>query len=268
VSTLLPDEGEYLTTGWEPDLAAADTLVRQAVYVHASWAVVQANCIGRPWQDGPDWAAGHCRDTGVMSNWVVLKRPAVDYDLLFDEIGSFFPPGVPYLLVSAWPTPDLRRHGVALVGHPPLMWRAPAPLVETPPTDLDVRLVSTLDELRHAEQVLVDGYPLPELQPFRPGCVYDEPILAADTCVVVAYDGDVPLATAGAHSAFGVTLVEAVAVLPRARGRGAGAAVTWAATTAFADQGAVLLASDDGQPVYARLGYLRLERWTVWLRPS
>ena len=268
MSTLLPDDGEYLTDGWESDLDAADSLVRQAVYAHASWATVQANCIDRPWHDGPDWAAGHCRDTGVMSNLVVLKRPPVDYEHLFAEINSFFPAGVPFLLVSAWPTPDLRRHGVALVGHPPLMWRAPAAVDEAPTTDLDIRWVRTPDELRNAERVLVEGYPLPELQPFRPGCVYDEPILAADTRVVVAYDGDVPLATAAAHSAHGVTLVEAVAVLPAARGRGAGAVVTWAATTAFLGQGAVLLASDDGQPVYARLGYQRVERWTAWLRST
>jgi hypothetical protein len=54
--------------------------------------------------------------------------------------------------------------------------------------------------------------------------------------------------------------------MPEARGKGAGAAVTLAATTAFPDQAAVLIASDDGQPVYARLGYVRLERWTVWMR--
>ena len=65
-----------------------------------------------------------------------------------------------------------------------------------------------------------------------------------------------------------MTLVENVAVMPAARGRGAGAAVTWAATSAFPSQPAVLIASDDGQPVYARLGYQRLERWTIWLRPS
>ena len=56
--------------------------------------------------------------------------------------------------------------------------------------------------------------------------------------------------------------------MPAARGRCAGAAITWAATTHHPDQPAVLIASDDGQPVYQRLGYLRLERWTVWcIRP-
>lgn len=56
--------------------------------------------------------------------------------------------------------------------------------------------------------------------------------------------------------------------LSRAGGRGAGAAAARAATTAFPDQPAVLLASDDGQPVYERMGYLRIERWTAWIRPG
>ena len=70
-------------------------------------------------------------------------------------------------------------------------------------------------------------------------------------------DADGPLATATAFSGHGLTLLEGVAALPRARGRGAGAAAARAATTAFPDQPAVLLASDDGQPVYERMGYLR-----------
>jgi hypothetical protein len=43
--------------------------------------------------------------------------------------------------------------------------------------------------------------------------------------------------------------------------------VTWAATTHRPDQVAVLIASDSGQPVYERLDYVRIERWTVWVKP-
>lgn len=107
---------------------------------------------------------------------------------------------------------------------------------------------------------------MPELQPFQPGSVYDAAFLDDQTAVFVAYDGDEPLGTAVAHSAAGMTLVENVAALGAARGRGVGAAVTAAATEAFGPQPAVLIASDDGQPVYQRLGYLRIERWTAWLR--
>ena len=52
----------------------------------------------------------------------------------------------------------------------------------------------------------------------------------------------------------------------RTRGRGAGAVVTWAATLADPNRPAVLLASDDGRPIYARMGYVAVERWTAWLR--
>ena len=93
-------------------------------------------------------------------------------------------------------------------------------------------------------------------------------MLETATTVIVAYDGATALATASAHSAAGVTLVESVAAMPAARGRRVGGAVTVAATVAFPGQGAVLLASDDGQPVYERLGYHRLERWTVWLNTA
>jgi predicted GNAT family acetyltransferase len=80
-------------------------------------------------------------------------------------------------------------------------------------------------------------------------------------------DGE-PAAVAAAHQHAGVTIVEYVATLPAARGRGAATAVTWAATLANPAQPAVLLASDEGRPVYEHMGYVAVERWTVWLRPE
>jgi GNAT superfamily N-acetyltransferase len=266
MTSLLPDDDEHLTTGWEPDVDPADSVVRASVLVHASWAVAQARSLGRPWRDGPEWAAGHCGDRGAMTNWVVLKRPLLDLDVVMGEVDELFPPGVPFLLVSPWPTPDLNRCRLGLVGHPPLMFRPHSAATRSPSTDLDVRWVSDGDELAEAERVLVDGYSMPELQPFAAGRLYAPALLATDTRIAVAYLDGSPIATAAAHSGHGITLVEYVAVMPEARGKGAGAAVTAAVTTAFPDQPAVLLASDDGQPVYQSLGYLRLERWTIWLR--
>jgi GNAT superfamily N-acetyltransferase len=268
MTTLLPDEGEELTTGWEPSVDPQDSLVRGAVLAHASWAVAQARALGRSWRDEPSWAGGKSGDRGAMTNLVVLKQPLVDLADVVAQVDELFGPGVPFLFVSPWPTPDLRPLRLNLVGHPPLMlWLPPADDVPAS-TGLDVRWVSDAAGLADAERVLVEGYPMPELQPFTPGGLYALALLGdGATRIAVAYDDDgAPAATAAAHSANGMSLVEAVAVLPSARGRGAGAAVTAAATTAFAGQPAVLLASDDGQPVYQRLGYHRIERWTVWLR--
>ncbi|MEV8372014.1 GNAT family N-acetyltransferase [Kribbella sp. NPDC056861] len=264
-SSILPPEGEHLATGWEPELPAADSLVRQAVLAHASWAVDAAQRAGRPWHDGDSWAGGIVADRGSITNWVVAKQP-VDPNAILTEVAALFPPSVPYLYVSPWPTGDLRPHGLGLAGHPPLMLRLPGTATTPPATSLEIRRVTTAAGLEDAERVLVEGYPLPELQPYSPGSLYSASFLDGPSTVFVGYDGDVPLATATAHTAAGVTVVENVAVMPAARGRGAGASVTWAATTHHPDQPAVLIASDDGQPVYERLAYLRVERWTVWVR--
>lgn len=266
VTSILPPEGEQLTTGWEAAVPAEDSVVRQAVLAHAAWAVEPARCADRPWHDGDGWAAGHVGDRGALTNQVVLKQPVLDPGRLLGKVAGFLPPGVPYLLVSAWPTSDLGVYGLGLVGHPPLMLRPTSVSTDPPVTDLQLRWVRGAEELAAAERVLVEGYPFPELQPFTPGRLLAPALLEGQARVVVGWDGDTPLATATAFCAHGVTLVENVAVLPEARGRGAGAAVTWAATVARPELPAVLIASDAGQPTYTRLGYLRLERWTVWLR--
>jgi hypothetical protein len=44
--------------------------------------------------------------------------------------------------------------------------------------------------------------------------------------------------------------------------------VSWAAATAQPASPAVLLASDDGRPMYEGLGFVAVTRWTLWTRPA
>jgi hypothetical protein len=267
-SSMVPPEGEQLTTGWEPDLPPEDTLVRQAVLVHASWPVAVAGAAGRPRRSAARWAGGWIGDRGALTNPVILTQPMRRAEDVLEEINALFPLDVPYLLLSPWPTPDLREFGFALIGHPPLMVRFPG--LPAPPRwwPGEVREIRDPTELTVAERVLVEGYPMPELDPLTPGDLLGPTLLQTATRIWLAWLDGAPVAVAAAHSAAGVTLVEYVATLPAARGRGAGAAVTWAATLADPDRPAVLIASDDGRPVYARMGYLAVERWTAWLRPA
>jgi hypothetical protein len=139
---MVPPEGEHLTTGWEADLPAEDTLVRQAVLVHASWPVAVAGAAGRPWRSAAGWAGGWIGDRGALTNPVILTQPMTRAEDVLEEINGLFPPDVPYLLVNPWPTPDLREHGLALIGHPPLMVRFPGP---PPPLSLDPQNIRTGD---------------------------------------------------------------------------------------------------------------------------
>jgi hypothetical protein len=265
-ASIVPPDGEHLTTGWEPDLPPDDTLVRQAVLVHASWPVAVARSTGRPYRSGPQWAGGWIGDRGALTNPVVLKRPLDEPAATLAEINEMFPADVPYMLLNPWPSLDLANHGLVLIGHPPLMVRLPAAGPDQPRQDIEVREVRTEGDLAVAERVLVEGYPMPELEPLQPGNLLGSGILAAATRIWLGWVDGEPVAVAAAHRHAGATLVEYVATMPQARGRGAGAAVTWAATLAHPEEPAVLIASDDGRPLYERMGYLAIERWTAWLR--
>jgi hypothetical protein len=267
MTSMLPDEGEHLTTGWEDDLAPTDSLVRQAVMAHVSWARALTTAARGTFSEGESWSAGRGGGASALLNWAIVTSPPRDWAQTVEGITAAYPDGVSAIVISPFPTPDLTRHGLALVGHPPLMFRPTSTTTSPPSTPLDVREATTDRQLQDAERVLVEGYPMPDMAGMPPGDFYRPDVVAGPTRVFVGYDGETAVATAAAHSAAGLTVVENVAVLATARGKGAGAALTWAATTTWPGQGAVLIASDDGQPVYERLGYLRVERWTCWLRP-
>ena len=96
--SILPDEGEHLTTGWEPDLPVGDTLVRRAVLVHASWPVAVARALGRPHRSTDRWSGGLIGDSGALTNPVVLTAPVPQADVagLVAEIDDLIPPGIPF----------------------------------------------------------------------------------------------------------------------------------------------------------------------------
>ena len=264
---IIPAAEEHLTDGWEPDTPATDTVVRRAVLVHASWPVDIARALGRPWRRTDRWAGARIGDRGALTNPVVLLRPHVDLAEVLAEVDEVIPRPVPYLLLSPWPTPDLSRYGLVLLGHPPLMVRFPAPHDLPVAEGLEVREVTDADELAAAERVLVEGYPMPELEPLSRGELLAPAILEGPTRIWLGYVDGRPASVAAAHVHADAVLVEYVAAMPWARGRGAGAGVTWAATLADPSLPAMLVASDDGRPVYERMGYVAIERWTGWLRP-
>jgi GNAT superfamily N-acetyltransferase len=265
--SILPRPGEHLTNGWETDAPADDTLVRKAVTVHASWPIAVAEALGRPWRRTDRWSGALVGESGALTNPVILTSPVNEAESaeLVAEIGELVPPETSYFLLSPWLAPDFARHGLALLGHPPLMVRLPAPKPGPDAQGVEVREARDADALAVAERVLVEGYPMPGT---TPGSVLAAGLLGSSTRVWVGYVDDEPVSVAAAHQAAGATLVEYVAALPAARGRGAGAAVTWAATLADPEAPAVLVASDDGRPTYERMGYVAVERWTAWLRPG
>lgn len=266
--SIVPAEHEHLATGWEADAATDDTLVRQAVLVHAAWPLEIARALGRPWRRTDRWAGARIGDRGALTNPVILLQPMQDAGGLLSEVEDVIAPPTPYFLLSPWPTPDLRRHGLVLLGHPPLMVRFPHPYDVPKPPGVEIRKVEDAEGLAVAERVLVEGYPMPDLQPLRTGNLLGPSLLGSSAGVWVGYVDGEPASVAAAHVHAGAILVEYVAALPSARGRGAGAAVTWAAVLTDPGLPAVLVASDDGRPVYERMGFVAIERWTAWLRQS
>ena len=73
------------------------------------------------------------------------------------------------------------------------------------------------------------------------------------------------MATAGAFVTPTVTVVESITTRPEVRGKGYGSAITAAATFTEPTSPAMLIASDLGRPIYDRLGYLPLLRYSLWL---
>jgi hypothetical protein len=173
--------------------------------------------------------------------------------------------GGPYLMFAAHPTPDLGELGLVLGGHPPMMIR-PAGGAPSNGTALQIEVVRDADQLAEFERTVIEAYPTPELAPFgSQSRLFADPLLATDWTLYVGYEAGRVVATSAAFVTDHVVAVEMVSTREECRGRGYGLAITAAAATTRADRPSALVSSDLGNPVYRRLGYMPILRYTLWM---
>ncbi|NMO91413.1 GNAT family N-acetyltransferase [Actinomycetospora sp. TBRC 11914] len=256
---------EVLTTGWEPGVPADDTITRRFVLAYADRIAAMASRTGgrQKWVDGARMA--DLRSPFGYDNAVVVTRPLAEAEWpgLLEAAGAFFPPSRWWVVLSVFATPDLTGLGLVRVGHPPLMLRPPGP-VPPPAPGLEVRAVTDEATLADFGSVLVAAYGLADV---GVPAIADLALARSLLHLRVGYVDGVPVATAGAVVHHGIVEVDWVATLPGLRRRGYGAAVTSAVVDLAPELPSVLVASDDGQGVYRRLGYLDLFRTTMWEHP-
>jgi GNAT superfamily N-acetyltransferase len=139
----------------------------------------------------------------------------------------------------------------------PVMIRRPAP---APPPSLPVEPVTTEDGLAGAERIVVDGFPLPDFQPYRRGEVLPAGLLSNDT-VAVFRVGDAGAAlTIDDPAAVGIYWVT---TMPEHRSRGVGRSLMHAALARVPDRPMTLTASRAGRALYESLGF-RFVTESVW----
>jgi len=205
----------------------------------------------------------------------VTGRPQAPAAMVTRVVDHYAELGLPFVLYFRDEiTPELVDPCAAagLVEHfrPPLMVLDPIPPAAPvpPPTELVVAPVDASNVDGYGT-VLAAGFGIPrELVDL----VLGPSLLDADgfTGFLGTIDGQ-PVGTSGLFLAHGLAGVYNVATVPEGRGKGVGAALTWAAALAGGAAGAtrsMLQSSEQGEPVYRRMGYTTPTRYRQFEPPS
>jgi GNAT superfamily N-acetyltransferase len=244
-----------------------DWLTRSARNLAGYWDHT-ARALG---QRAQRWEAAWAADAGSPSpflNSATLLLPLTDEHAgeIATRLAEFYTAGQggPWMLWSAWPTPDLHPHGLSLVDHPPLMVR-PVGAIAAPPPEL--RIVEVRDESALADfnATFIDGYPVTDMQAAGMTQLYDRRVLDTPLHLWAGYVGGEPVTVAAAYVDEHAVGIYAVATRSHARGKGYGGAITAHATQVAPALPAVLQASDDGLTVYQRLGFESIARYSLWM---
>jgi N-acetylglutamate synthase len=203
----------------------------------------------------------------------VTADPADPDELVADVRARSEAAGVPFVLYfrdERAPTLAAACAAAGLVEHyqPPLMVMDPITPSPAEPPGVEIAVVDESNLSAYCA-VLGEGFGMPlelVLAAFTPAVLAIEPMLA----LLALVDGT-PAATSAVFVSDGLAGVYNVTTVPSQRGKGVGAAITWAAVDAGASRGAtasILQASEAGAPVYARMGFAMPDRYRQFERPS
>lgn len=251
-----------------PDLADAE-----------AWRAMSTNNLALQWEHLPRTTGGRwerwdevwAADTAspvAFPNSATLLKPLAEEDTadIVARLAKFYAQvsGGPWMLWSAWPTPDLKPYGMFFAGYPPLMVRLPGEAL--PETSLRIVEATDAAALHDFDEALIKGYPISELA-FPHDRFSNERALGGPMHFFVGYQGDHPVSCAASYVGEREVGVYMVATLLEVRGQGFGSAITAAAIAIAPQLPAVLQASDFGQPVYARLGFQVVSEYSLWYKP-
>lgn len=263
-----------LRAGWETDVPVTDSLLRRFIVNWTTALESHGKSLGAHTLQRDDFAAVDVGRPIDFANVATLTAPLFpdgvdEVSAALDEFYGFSSgagSGSVYLF-SPWPTPDLRPHSWSLEAYNPLMLRSPGGQSPSPPDGLTIEEVRDEQALRGFESAIVRGFSLPEIEVLGPGAAFTEADLHDDRIRMwVGWEEDQSVCAASIFVDAGINQVSLVGTVPEARRRGYGAAVTWRATLAEPSLPAMLLATEDGLPVYERMGYTTLFRFPVWSR--
>ena len=257
-------DDEILEDGWRTSTPPGDTILRDFVDSSVHYLVDVGRAVGAATLLDDDVAGAHHAAEFPFANMALARRPldAAGWIATLARIDEAFAGRGPFVIVSPFPTPDLHGAGCQLLGHPPFMVRPAGPTAVPEPEGLTVVPVATAAELEIFEATLAEAYPAA-----GGGTLFTAPMLdVEDISLWTAHLDGAPVATALAHHGGRVNGVEMISCLPSARGRRVGEAVTWLPTLVRPERPAALIASDLGRPVYARMGFVALLRFTLWMR--
>ena len=202
----------------------------------------------------PVYVTGEVRDPSGVVQAVVAHYAALgsDYAVVFRDEAA---PGLAAACTAA-----------GLIEH----WQMPLMVLDPVPASpagahVDGLVVTAVDEATVAAyvEVLAAGFGMPlDLA----ASLFGAPLLLESpgfTGFLGTLHGE-PVATSGVYVTGDTAGVYNVAPIEAARGRGVGAALTWASALAGREAGAarsILQASEMGEPVYARMGYATPARY-------
>jgi hypothetical protein len=250
-----------LETGYLDDTPVDDTVLRRFLHNQADLVALIATAGGGDVVRRPDVVVGAFDTPVPYQNQAVLLRPLSGLEDEVLDVAESVLATRRGVLVSAWPTPDLRRRGWELVGHPTFVVRGPQAAAADPSV---VRRVTTVEELELAEQVVAEGYPLPEVQG-RPGAAYPARVLGSSLNVFLGFHEGQAAGTAASYEAHGLLNLCMAATLPAARRQGVWSALAHTRLAQAPHLPAAATTSDYSRKGFEKLGFLPVTRLTMWV---
>lgn len=263
-----------LCAGWEPRTPITDSLLRRFLTNWTLAVETEGGSLGSRTLRRDDVSAVDTGRPGSFHNVATFTAPLFpdEADEVMGALHGFyrFPTEEALgkvFLFSPWPTPDLRAYGWSIEEYIPLMLRPAGG--DLPPTPNGLRIEEIRDEQGVADfdRTIVRGFSSSSsvdesLERMLGPKVLDDRRMR----MWVGYEGNQPVAAASTYVEAGINDVTLVATVPEARRRGYGAALTWRATLADPALPSLLLATNEGRPVYEQMGYVSLFRFALWSR--